>query len=89
MACSVVVVEDFIADELVEKLIQKANEIKIGNGLDEGIFLGQLFVINIKTVHCSISKQEKKKVRSLYEMEETMRELGVRGILSALQSLTM
>ncbi|WP_404455038.1 CoA-acylating methylmalonate-semialdehyde dehydrogenase [Virgibacillus necropolis] len=40
MACSVVAVEDSIADELVEKLVQKANEIKIGNGLDEGAFLG-------------------------------------------------
>ncbi|ASK62445.1 methylmalonate-semialdehyde dehydrogenase (CoA acylating) [Virgibacillus phasianinus] len=40
MACSVVAVEDSIADELVEKLVQKANEVKIGNGLDEGAFLG-------------------------------------------------
>lgn len=40
MACSVVTVEDSIADEFVEKLIKKANEIKIGNGLDEDVFLG-------------------------------------------------
>ncbi len=40
MACSVVVVVDEVADELVEKLIQRADEIKIGNGLEEGIFLG-------------------------------------------------
>ncbi|MBM7600670.1 malonate-semialdehyde dehydrogenase (acetylating)/methylmalonate-semialdehyde dehydrogenase [Virgibacillus halotolerans] len=40
MACSVVAVEDSIADELIERLVQKANEIKIGNGLDEGVFLG-------------------------------------------------
>ncbi|GGB40789.1 CoA-acylating methylmalonate-semialdehyde dehydrogenase [Virgibacillus dakarensis] len=40
MACSVVAVEEPIADELIEKLVQKANEIKIGNGLDEGVFLG-------------------------------------------------
>src|SRR5690625_3772533 len=40
MAASVVAVEDSVADELIEQLVQKANEVKIGNGLDEGIFLG-------------------------------------------------
>ncbi|WP_099355253.1 CoA-acylating methylmalonate-semialdehyde dehydrogenase [Fredinandcohnia onubensis] len=40
MAASVVAVEEAIADELIELLIQKANEIEIGNGLDEGVFLG-------------------------------------------------
>jgi malonate-semialdehyde dehydrogenase (acetylating)/methylmalonate-semialdehyde dehydrogenase len=40
MACSVVAVEDSIADELIQKLVEKSDEIKMGNGLDEGIFLG-------------------------------------------------
>ncbi|GAA0428313.1 CoA-acylating methylmalonate-semialdehyde dehydrogenase [Lentibacillus halophilus] len=40
MAASVVAVEDSVADEFIEQLVQKANEIKIGNGLDEGVFLG-------------------------------------------------
>ncbi|MEV9640766.1 CoA-acylating methylmalonate-semialdehyde dehydrogenase [Mammaliicoccus sciuri] len=40
MACSVVAVEDEIADEFVETLLNRANELTIGNGLDEGIFLG-------------------------------------------------
>ncbi len=40
MACAVVAVEDSVADEFIEQLVQKANEVKIGNGLDEGIFLG-------------------------------------------------
>ncbi|WP_100011242.1 CoA-acylating methylmalonate-semialdehyde dehydrogenase [Lentibacillus sediminis] len=40
MACSVVAVEDFIADEFIEKLTQKADELKIGNGLDDDVFLG-------------------------------------------------
>lgn len=40
MACSVVAVEDSIADEFIEQLVEKANHIKIGNGLDEGVFLG-------------------------------------------------
>ncbi|MDF0726683.1 CoA-acylating methylmalonate-semialdehyde dehydrogenase [Cytobacillus sp. S13-E01] len=40
MACSVVAVVDEIADQLVERLVEKANELKVGNGLDEDVFLG-------------------------------------------------
>lgn len=40
MAASVVAVEESIADEFISLLTQKANEIEIGNGLDEGVFLG-------------------------------------------------
>ncbi|SFJ88352.1 CoA-acylating methylmalonate-semialdehyde dehydrogenase [Thermoflavimicrobium dichotomicum] len=40
MACSVVVAVGDIADELTEKLVAAANELVIGNGLDEGVFLG-------------------------------------------------
>ncbi|WP_339227136.1 CoA-acylating methylmalonate-semialdehyde dehydrogenase [Oceanobacillus sp. FSL K6-2867] len=40
MAASVVAVEDSVADEFISLLTQKANEIEIGNGLDDGIFLG-------------------------------------------------
>lgn len=40
MACSVVAVEDAVADEFIDRLIEKTNEVKIGNGLDEGVFLG-------------------------------------------------
>jgi malonate-semialdehyde dehydrogenase (acetylating) / methylmalonate-semialdehyde dehydrogenase len=40
MACSVVVAVGEVAEPLIEKLVQKANEIKMGNGLDEDVFLG-------------------------------------------------
>src|SRR5690625_5233457 len=40
MAASVVAVEESVADKFIDQLIKKANEIKMGNGLDEGIFLG-------------------------------------------------
>lgn len=40
MACAVVTVEEGIADEFLEKLVEKAKAIKIGHGLDEGVFLG-------------------------------------------------
>src|SRR5699024_9341903 len=40
MACSVVAVEESIADEFIEQLVEKANNITIGNGLDENVFLG-------------------------------------------------
>src|SRR5699024_9872360 len=33
-------IEESIADEFIAQLVEKANGIKIGNGLDEGIFLG-------------------------------------------------
>src|SRR5699024_10387213 len=40
MACSVVVAVGDVADELVERLVKAADDIKIGNGLDDGVFLG-------------------------------------------------
>ncbi len=40
MAAAVVAVEDSIADEFVARLKKAADEIIIGNGLDEGVFLG-------------------------------------------------
>ena len=40
MAASVVAVEESVADEFIELLLEKTNEITIGNGLDEGVFLG-------------------------------------------------
>ncbi|MFH5181698.1 CoA-acylating methylmalonate-semialdehyde dehydrogenase [Paenibacillus sp. TAB 01] len=40
MACSVVVAVGEIGDTLVNKLIEAADNITIGNGLEEGVFLG-------------------------------------------------
>lgn len=40
MAAAVVAVEESVADEFIDQLKKKADEIKIGNGLDDGIFLG-------------------------------------------------
>ncbi|MGG0464575.1 CoA-acylating methylmalonate-semialdehyde dehydrogenase [Priestia aryabhattai] len=40
MACSVVTVEEGIADVFLERLVEKAKGVKIGNGLDEDVFLG-------------------------------------------------
>ncbi|MBT2657343.1 CoA-acylating methylmalonate-semialdehyde dehydrogenase [Bacillus sp. ISL-18] len=40
MACAVVTVEEGIADEFLEKLVEKSKAVKIGHGLDEGVFLG-------------------------------------------------
>ncbi|MED0677849.1 CoA-acylating methylmalonate-semialdehyde dehydrogenase [Aneurinibacillus thermoaerophilus] len=40
MACSVVVAVGEIADELVSRLKGEADKIKIGNGLEKGVFLG-------------------------------------------------
>ncbi|MFC7440291.1 CoA-acylating methylmalonate-semialdehyde dehydrogenase [Laceyella putida] len=40
MAASVVVTVGEVAEPFMEKLVQAANAIKIGNGLDDGVFLG-------------------------------------------------
>jgi malonate-semialdehyde dehydrogenase (acetylating) / methylmalonate-semialdehyde dehydrogenase len=40
MACSVVTVEEGIADTFIENLVEKAKKLSIGHGLDEGVFLG-------------------------------------------------
>jgi malonate-semialdehyde dehydrogenase (acetylating)/methylmalonate-semialdehyde dehydrogenase len=40
MACAVVVAVGDVADELVTRLVQAANDIKIGSGMDEEVFLG-------------------------------------------------
>ncbi|WAH44448.1 CoA-acylating methylmalonate-semialdehyde dehydrogenase [Alicyclobacillus fastidiosus] len=40
MACSVVTVEEGIADKFLASLTKKTNELKMGNGLDDGVFLG-------------------------------------------------
>jgi malonate-semialdehyde dehydrogenase (acetylating) / methylmalonate-semialdehyde dehydrogenase len=40
MACSVVVAVGDVADELAARLTAAASELKMGNGLDEGVFLG-------------------------------------------------
>jgi len=40
MACSVVVAVGDVADKLIEKLKEQSDSMKIGNGMDEGVFLG-------------------------------------------------
>ncbi|MFC7392748.1 methylmalonate-semialdehyde dehydrogenase [Scopulibacillus cellulosilyticus] len=40
MACSVVTVEEGIADKFLAELTKQTKNIKMGNGLDDGVFLG-------------------------------------------------
>jgi malonate-semialdehyde dehydrogenase (acetylating) / methylmalonate-semialdehyde dehydrogenase len=40
MACAVVAVEEGIADEFVSRLTEAAKDVSMGNGLDDGVFLG-------------------------------------------------
>ena len=42
MACSVVTVQDSVADAFVERLVAAADDIKMGDGLEEDVFLGPL-----------------------------------------------
>ncbi|KHD85148.1 CoA-acylating methylmalonate-semialdehyde dehydrogenase [Bacillus ginsengihumi] len=40
MACSVVTVEEGIADQFISRLVEKTKNIQMGNGLDDGVLLG-------------------------------------------------
>lgn len=52
MACAVVTVEEEIADEFIERLKLHATDIKIGNGLEDGVFLGPVIrEDNLKRTH--------------------------------------
>ncbi|SEI00870.1 methylmalonate-semialdehyde dehydrogenase [acylating] [Halobacillus karajensis] len=48
MAASVVAVEEDVADEFIDMLKGKADDIRIGNGLEEGVFLGPVIRENHK-----------------------------------------
>lgn len=59
MAASVVAVEESVADEFISLLAMKANEIKIGDGLEDGVFLGPV-----------IREQHKKRTLEYIEIGE-------------------
>ena len=40
MACAVVVAVGDVADVLVERLVEESDKLTVGNGLEEGVFLG-------------------------------------------------
>ncbi|MBZ6486467.1 CoA-acylating methylmalonate-semialdehyde dehydrogenase [Priestia aryabhattai] len=48
MAASVVTVQEEIADQLIERLVEEANNIVIGDGLEENVFLGPVIRENHK-----------------------------------------
>ena len=87
MACAVVTVEEGIADEFMEKLVQKASEVKIGNGLDDGVFLGPVIREDNKKRTLGYIQKELKRVRDLSATDAKM--LQMKAISSARQSLTM
>ncbi|KQX67082.1 MULTISPECIES: CoA-acylating methylmalonate-semialdehyde dehydrogenase [unclassified Paenibacillus] len=67
MACSVVVAVGEVGDTLVSKLLEAADRITIGNGLEEGIFLGPV-----------IRGQHKERTLKYIEIGETEGALLVR-----------
>ncbi|MGG0913068.1 methylmalonate-semialdehyde dehydrogenase [Bacillus velezensis] len=77
MACAVVTVEEGIADEFMAKLQEKAADIKIGNGLDDGVFLGPVIrEDNKKRTHSYIEKGIEEGARLLCDGRENAREDG-------------
>ncbi|AWQ15258.1 methylmalonate-semialdehyde dehydrogenase (CoA acylating) [Bacillus velezensis] len=77
MACAVVMVEEGIADEFMAKLQEKAADIKIGNGLDDGVFLGPVIrEDNKKRTHSYIEKGIEEGARLLCDGRENATEDG-------------
>ncbi|MFB4183455.1 MULTISPECIES: methylmalonate-semialdehyde dehydrogenase [Bacillus amyloliquefaciens group] len=77
MACAVVTVEEGIADEFMAKLQEKAADIKIGNGLDDGVFLGPVIrEDNKKRTHSYIEKGIEEGARLLCDGRENETEDG-------------
>ncbi|APA04730.1 MULTISPECIES: methylmalonate-semialdehyde dehydrogenase [Bacillus] len=77
MACAVVTVEEGIADEFMAKLQEKAEDIKIGNGLDDGVFLGPVIrEDNKKRTHSYIEKGIEEGARLLCDGRENATEDG-------------
>ncbi|MDF9766395.1 malonate-semialdehyde dehydrogenase (acetylating)/methylmalonate-semialdehyde dehydrogenase [Bacillus velezensis] len=77
MACAVVTVEEGIADEFISKLQEKAVDIKIGNGLDDGVFLGPVIrEDNKKRTHSYIEKGIEEGARLLCDGREKATEDG-------------
>ncbi|MGU9967120.1 methylmalonate-semialdehyde dehydrogenase [Bacillus sp. N1(2025)] len=77
MACAVVTVEEGIADEFMAKLQEKAADIKIGNGLDDGVFLGPVIrEDNKKRTNSYIEKGIEEGARLLCDGRENATEDG-------------
>ncbi|WP_436335327.1 methylmalonate-semialdehyde dehydrogenase [Bacillus velezensis] len=77
MACAVVTVEEGIADEFMAKLQEKAADIKIGNGLDDGVFLGPVIREDNKNrTHSYIEKGIEEGARLLCDGREHVTEDG-------------
>lgn len=77
MACAVVTVEEGIADEFMAKLQEKAADIKLGNGLDDGVFLGPVIrEDNKKRTHSYIEKGIEEGARLLCDGRDNVTEDG-------------
>ncbi|MFW7431260.1 CoA-acylating methylmalonate-semialdehyde dehydrogenase [Vagococcus carniphilus] len=77
MAAAVVAVEDAIYDDFMEKLTKAAKEIKMGNGLDDGIFLGPVIrEENLNRTVKYIEAGEKAGANLILDGRKTMDESG-------------
>ncbi|MDT2864061.1 CoA-acylating methylmalonate-semialdehyde dehydrogenase [Vagococcus carniphilus] len=77
MAAAVVAVEDAIYDDFMEKLTKAAKELKMGNGLDDGIFLGPVIrEENLNRTVKYIEAGEKAGANLILDGRKTMDESG-------------
>ena len=89
MAAAVVAVEEEVADELIQKLVDESNELVIGNGLMKTSFLVQSFERNIKNERFNTSSQGLKKEQASFVMAGKIMKQMEKGISSDRQSLIM
>ncbi|WGU94189.1 methylmalonate-semialdehyde dehydrogenase [Paenibacillus dendritiformis] len=77
MACAVVTIEEDIADEFIAMLRAHAAGIKIGNGLEDGVFLGPVIrEDNLKRTHRYIEKGIEEGAALLCDGRESVSEDG-------------
>ncbi len=89
MAAAVVVVEEDVADELVNRLLQEANAITIGNGLEEDAFLGPVIRDGHKERTHGYIQSGIEQGRHLFVTDVKMMQQTVTVILSVQRFLTM
>lgn len=77
MACAVVTVEESIADEFLAKLVSETSSLSIGNGLDDGVFLGPVIrEQNLKRTLSYIGLGVEEGAKLAYDGREKMQEDG-------------
>ena len=89
MAAAVVAVEEEVADDLIQKLVDESNKLVIGNGINEEVFLGPVIREEHKSERFNTFSQGLKKAQVSFEMAGKITKQMEKGISLDQRSLTM